>query len=85
MFAICSKGKIKMSNQQFNNDFDAPIFDEDPILPTGGPECGTFPIIVLEKKPTLKDQVLETIIISLAMLVFFTMGYVCLVWLGIMK
>ena len=74
-----------------NDDFDAPIFNED-YDGTSAPECGIFPIIKIQKAPTLKEITIATLkditekAFALLIVAFlFAMAYVCLVWLGAMR
>lgn len=74
-----------------NDDFDAPIFNED-YDGTSAPECGIFPIIKIQKAPTFKEIAIATLRDiaekSFALLIvgsFFAMAYACLVWLGAMR
>lgn len=77
---------------QYNqDDFDAPIFNED-YDGTSAPECGIFPIIKIQKAPTFKEIAIATLrdIAEKAFALFvvgvlFAMAYACLVWLGAMR
>lgn len=79
---------------QYNHnqdDFDAPIFNED-YDGTSAPECGIFPIIKIQKAPTFKEIAIATLrdIAEKAFALFvvgflFAMAYACLVWLGAMR
>jgi hypothetical protein len=80
-----------MTQYNHNDDFDAPIFNED-YDGTSAPECGIFPIIKIQKVPTLKEIAIATIkdIAEKAFALFvvgflFAMAYICLVWLGAMR
>mgnify|MGYP003334872846 FL=1 len=74
-----------------NDDFDAPIFNED-YDGTSAPECGIFPIIKIQKAPTSKEitiaiikNIAEKSFALFIMGFFFAMAYACLVWLGAMR
>jgi hypothetical protein len=79
---------------QYNHnqdDFDAPIFNED-YDGTSAPECGIFPIIKIQKETTFKEIAIATSkdIAEKAFALFvvgflFAMAYACLVWLGAMR
>jgi hypothetical protein len=78
-------------NHNQDDDFDAPIFNED-YDGTSAPECGIFPIIKIQKAPTLKEIAIATSkdIAEKAFALFvvsflFAMAYACLVWLGAMR
>jgi hypothetical protein len=77
---------------QYNqNDFDAPIFNED-YDGTSAPECGIFPIIKIQRAPTSKEiaiaiakNIAEKLFAALIIGAFFVMAYVCIVWMGMLR
>jgi hypothetical protein len=78
-------------NYNQDDDFDAPIFNED-YDGTSAPECGIFEIIKIQKAPTFKEiaiaisfDVAEKAFALFVVGFLFAMAYACLVWLGAMR
>jgi hypothetical protein len=70
-------------NHNQDDDFDAPIFNED-YDGTSAPECGIFPIIKIQKETTFKE-IAEKAFALFVVGFLFAMAYACLVWLGAMR